>query len=175
MLAIHFIKRPPRHHRNSRRDQYHGEQQRHHKIDEQSGPKRHVEPFVAQAILPGRLTIFVSRGFSHDINLALCPLPSAAEVPTARSSHKLIGLPLAFPYPTKHPPAANSPPAPAPSNPAPARSTHKPVATRPAAPRDRCSKPPAAAYNCPQAKRSPEARQPRCPPRARHKSAKENP
>src|SRR5271155_2355033 len=108
-----------------------------------------------------------------------CPMKSAGFEPVL--SPKLIGLLfargsalVALPYPARHPPAANSPRAPALSNRARARLSHKPVAAKPAAPRDTCLIPPAAADRCPPAKRSPETQQPRRLLAARHKSAREN-
>ena len=93
------------------------------------------------------------------------------------SSHKLIELLLAvafalasaFPYPTTHPRVANSRPGPALSNPARARSNHTLAATKPAAPRDKCSTPPAAAYRCPPAKQPRETRRPPRPRAAPNK------
>src|SRR5580704_9831347 len=103
-----------------------------------------------------------------------CPVKGAAFEPVL--SHKIIELlsASAFPYPTTHPPTANSLPVPAPSNPARARSNHKLAATKPAALRDTCSAPRAAAYRCPPAKQLRETRQPPRPPAVSNKSAQEN-
>src|SRR5208282_6307590 len=80
----------------------------------------------------------------------------------------------AYPCPTTHPRAANSRPAAALSNRARARSNHKPAVTKPVAPRDTCSTPPAATYKCPPAKQPQETRQPLRPTVVLNKSAREN-